>query len=209
MCSKGRASTVVATKGSFGREPPRSSACNEAVRLRAVLRFDLTPDAHLRLWETADVPELHALIGANREHLAPWMAWVDQRLEDTARFVAGTRHAIADGSGLQTALVERGRIVGSVGTHVVDWANGSTTLGYWLAADATGRGLMTRAVAAYVDHCFGPWHLQRIEIRCATANAASRAIPERLGFAHEGTARRAMRVGDAWQDLEVYALLAP
>lgn len=51
------------------------------------------------------------------------------------------------------------------------------------------------------------YNLQRIDIRCATNNTKSRAIPERLGFTHEGTLRRAEKVYDQWYDHEVYALL--
>jgi ribosomal-protein-serine acetyltransferase len=49
--------------------------------------------------------------------------------------------------------------------------------------------------------------LQKVDIRCASGNRRSRAIPERLGFTHEGTLRQAERVYEAWFDHEVYALL--
>jgi ribosomal-protein-serine acetyltransferase len=67
---------------------------------------------------------------------------------------------------------------------------------------------MTEAVRALVDHAFGPWRLERVEIAAAVDNARSRAIPERLGFREEGVRRRAERVGDRWLDHAVYAMLA-
>lgn len=172
-----------------------------------MLRLDLTPDAHLRLWETSDAEELHALITANREHLAPWMPWVDQGLEGVRAFIAMARQTIADDAGLQTALVEHGRLVGSIGTNAFDRANRRTELGYWIAADAGGRGLVTRAVSAYLDHCFGVWELERVQIGPAVHNARSRAVPERLGFTLDGTLRRYYRVGDEQQDIAMYSLL--
>jgi RimJ/RimL family protein N-acetyltransferase len=78
----------------------------------------------------------------------------------------------------------------------------------WLSADEQGRGTMTEAVRALVDHAFGPWNLHRVEIGAAVGNARSRAIPERLGFRPEGVRRRAERVGDRFLDLVVYAMLA-
>ena len=54
---------------------------------------------------------------------------------------------------------------------------------------------MTAAVAALLDHAFGPWELTRVEIRAGVANTRSRAIPERLGFREEGVLRAAERIG--------------
>ena len=68
---------------------------------------------------------------------------------------------------------------------------------------------MTRAVRTLVDHAFGVWDLHRVEIQAAVNNHRSRAIPERLGFREEGVLREAERIGDRWNDLAVYAILAP
>src|SRR5690606_30630392 len=144
---------------------------------------------------------------ANRAHLAPWMPFADQAFEATRGFVRRARSALAEPGVLMTAIVERDRIVGSIGTDGLGHDGHSTGLGYWLAADATGRGLATRAARAYVDHCFGPWALERVSIRVATGNARSRAVAERLGFTHEGTLRHQERVAGAWQDIAVYGLL--
>jgi ribosomal-protein-serine acetyltransferase len=66
---------------------------------------------------------------------------------------------------------------------------------------------MTTVVRDLIEIGRRHYSLQKIDIRCATGNAKSRAIPERLGFSHEGTLRRAERVYDQWLDHEVYALL--
>ena len=95
------------------------------------------------------------------------------------------------------------------GDVVTDLARPIPYLGYWLARDAQGRGLITRGVAAMLDHAFGPWRLHRVEIRAAPDNARSRAVPERLGFTLEGRLRDAERHPGGFRDLVVYALLAP
>ena len=48
-----------------------------------------------------------------------------------------------------------------------------------------------------------------MEIRAATDNRRSRAIPERLGFREEGVEREVERIGTRYNDLVVYGLLAP
>ena len=67
---------------------------------------------------------------------------------------------------------------------------------------------MTAAVRALTDHALTVWELNRVEIRVASENRRSRAIPERLGFREEGTLREAHRVGDRHVDLVVYSMLA-
>lgn len=172
-------------------------------------RIELAGGCWLRLLREPDARELHAVIAANRDHLARWLAWAAaQTLDDTVAFIARTRAQLASNDGFQTAIVEDGAIVGVAGFLGVSWPNRCTKVGYWLAASAQGRGTMTRAVGALVDHAFRTWRLHRVEIRAGVDNAGSRAIPERLGFTHEGVAREAERVGDRYVDQVVYSMLA-
>ena len=167
-------------------------------------RFALTDTVQLRPLETGDAEELHALVVANREHLAPWLPWAaDQDLERTRAFIARSQ---ADE--LQLALVEDGRIIGAVGFSPIDRDNRSTDIGYWIDRAHQGRGLVTRAVRALLDHAFGALGLHRIEIEAAPGNPRSLAIPERLGFTREGVRRECERAGDGWLDSVVFGLLA-
>ncbi len=174
-----------------------------------MFRLALPDNRWLRPIEESDGRELHAAIEANREHLARWMPWAaDQTLAGTTAFIAHTRRQLADNDGFQTVVVEEGAIVGVVGYHGISWRDRSTSLGYWLTKPAQGRGTMTLAVQALVDHAFETWRLNRIEIRAGIGNARSRSIPERLGFAPEGVLRAAELVGGRYVDLAVYAVLA-
>jgi ribosomal-protein-serine acetyltransferase len=163
----------------------------------------------LRLLEEADAQELYRLTDANRAYLARWMPWASgQTLEGTLEFIRLTIRQATSNDGFQAAVISEGAIIGIAGFHGVNWPHGSTTIGYWLAEEHQGRGLMTRAVRTLVGHAFGAWGLHRVEIRAATDNHRSRAIPERLGFRQEGVQREAERIGDRYYDLAVYGLLA-
>jgi ribosomal-protein-serine acetyltransferase len=170
----------------------------------------LDDDRLLRPYAESDAEELYALIDAEREMLSRWMPWAPgQTLEGVREYIATTRRQLADDDGFQAAIVERGAIVGSIGFHRLDRVNRSSSLGYWLAAEAQGRGTVTLATAALIDWAFtGPWRLHRLEIRAGVANARSRAVPARLGFTFEGVLRGAENLGDGWLDHAVYGLLA-
>jgi ribosomal-protein-serine acetyltransferase len=174
-----------------------------------MLRHDLGPHWLIRPVRDDDAEELDALVGANRAHLAAWMPWAaDQDLAGTREFLRTSAQERDDGSALQLAITERGVIAGLVGFHGIRRADAHAEIGYWLAADRQGRGTMTAAVRALAGHGFSALGLHRIEIRSAPANVRSRAIPERLGFVHEGTLREAERIGERWLDLAVYGMLA-
>jgi ribosomal-protein-serine acetyltransferase len=168
-------------------------------------------DAHsLRLLEDSDAVELHALVEANRAYLSRWMPWASsQSLGDTSAFIESARRQAAENDGFQAAIVFEGRIAGVVGFHSVDWPHRKTSVGYWLGEEHQGRGTMTRAVRALVDHALRTWQLHRVEARVAPENVRSRAVLERLGFRREGTLRQAELVGGRFLDNVVYAVLAP
>jgi ribosomal-protein-serine acetyltransferase len=162
----------------------------------------------LRSLRAADAPELHALIEVNRKYLARWVPWAaEQTITDTEKFIVETEAQRARNDGFQVAIAPDGPIVGIVGFHSVSWGNRNTTIGYWLAEDAQGRGTMTTAVRALVYHAFDEWDLHRVAIHCAPANRRSRAIPERLGFREEAILRENELVGGRWLDSVVYGLL--
>jgi ribosomal-protein-serine acetyltransferase len=164
----------------------------------------------LRQFEIRDAGELYELVDRNRVYLSRWMPWAPRETRADAReFIAGTLRQAAVNDGIQTAITVDGAIAGSVGVHAISWQNSSTSIGYWLAENHQGRGIMTRAVAAYLDHAFGTWRLHRIELRAAVTNERSRAVAERLNLTLEGILRDAERVGDRMHDLAVYSMLAP
>jgi ribosomal-protein-serine acetyltransferase len=150
-------------------------------------------------------------VAANREHLATWLPWVqataDAGVGARREFIRRARRQLGANDGFQAAIIEGDAIIGVVGFHHVDWANRSTSLGYWLAEDRQGRGTMTEAVRALVRHAFEVWDLNRVEIRVAVGNNRSAAIPQRLGFVEEGILREAERHAGGYRDIVVYSLL--
>jgi ribosomal-protein-serine acetyltransferase len=141
-----------------------------------MLRTDLGDGVTLRDFTLDDADELHALIAANRDRLRPWMPWADQDLEATRQYLRDATTASRD---VQSAITLDGRIVGAIGlVHPAGFA----MLGYWLAAEAEHRGIVTRAVDAYVEHAFADLGYEHIELRAAVNNVRSRAVAERAGF---------------------------
>ncbi|WDI42608.1 GNAT family N-acetyltransferase [Bremerella sp. P1] len=172
--------------------------------------YHLEPNLRLELLAPRHAQELFAAVDANREHLSPWMPWVPstKSVADVEAFIATTLQQLGEDNGFQTAIRAGQNIVGVIGMHKIDWRNKSTSLGYWLSQQAQGQGIMTKACAAYISHAFTQLGLHRVEIRCATENAKSRAIPERLGFTAEGTVREVESINGRYLSHVVYGLLS-
>jgi len=167
-------------------------------------------DRHsLRQLVFSDAAELFTLCDTNRAHLRRWLPWLDRTrsVADTRVFIEGTLRQHESNQGFQTVILCDGRIAGVVGYHRIDWANRHTSLGYWLAEAYQGRGFMSASCQVLVDHAFAALNLNRLAIACATGNTRSRAIPQRLGFAHDGTIRDAEWLYDHYIDHEIYSQL--
>ena len=101
----------------------------------------------------------------------------------------------------------QGSIVGGVTLRHFDPMRGVIEVGYWLFAEARGRGLATKAVRAVAREVFasGLW---RLEAHVRIGNDASDRVLERAGFTREGVKRRYLRHGGERVDASVFALLA-
>jgi ribosomal-protein-serine acetyltransferase len=154
--------------------------------------------------------EVFSAVRENRDSLAEWLPWPDavKCLSDTRDFIRTAMDQQADGAALQIGIWADGAFAGGIGLHAVDWDDRRTSIGYWLGPHARGRGVMTTCARALTDFALCDLKLSRVEMRCAEGNHASRAVPERLGYVQEGTAREDMVVGGKYLDCVVYAALA-
>ena len=173
----------------------------------------LPVDSGLRLasLQPDDAEELFALTDANRAHLRRWLPWLDQTrvLAATVRFIDHARAEQAAGTGLHCGIFEQNILVGVCGYNRIDAVNRSASIGYWLAADAQGRGIMSRCVTALSLYGFAKRGLHRQSIACAEANHASAAVALRCGFRFEGVARDVEWLYDHYVGHRVHSRLRP
>ncbi len=170
---------------------------------------DLGAGIRLGLLEERHSLELYQLIDHNRDHLRTWMPWLDYNTSqaDSKAFIRSSLERFATGNGFDAGIWFEGLLAGVIGLHYVNQNSRKTEIGYWLGAEFTGHGIMTKACAALLEHCFTDLKLHRVELACATQNLKSCAIPERLGFTLEGEARDAEWLYDHFVSHKRYGLL--
>jgi ribosomal-protein-serine acetyltransferase len=164
----------------------------------------------LRIYEQRHAQEVFDACDANREHIAPWLPWIDttKTIDDTLAFIRRSLEQFARSEGCQCGIWENGVYVGGVGFLPISHAHDRGEIGYWLVKSAEGRGIMTAASRALTDHAFHDLKLNRLEIRAAAGNTRSRAVAERLSFRQDGVLRQALKIRETYHDLVVYGMLA-
>ncbi len=82
-----------------------------------------------------------------------------------------------------------GTLQGMIG--LTDEGTGSAEIGYWLAPDVRGTGMVARAMDLVVEHAFAAdgLALTRLSWRAYAGNVRSRRVAERAGFRVEGEIR--------------------
>lgn len=148
---------------------------------------------------------LFTLVHGSRPHLYPWLPWLKRihSPQDTAAFIL---RLVAE-RGPQFVINVDNRLCGGLGFYALDQTEKKAALGYWLGAEYTGQGIMLDAVRQLCNYGFLHFHLQKIEIRCAVNNHASRKVPERLGFYLEGVQPKAEWLSDQYVDHALYSIL--
>ena len=172
--------------------------------------FRVDSSLELRLIEERHAEEYFQLTEQNRDYLKQWLSYLDahRSVEDVRRVLRGNLVGFADGTRLNPGIWFEGKLAGIAGYDRINSFDREADLSYWLAANLQGKGIVTKSCRALLDYAFDELGLNRVEVRCATGNRKSRAIPERLGFTEEGTIRQAQWVYDHFVDHVVYGMLS-
>jgi ribosomal-protein-alanine N-acetyltransferase len=103
-----------------------------------------------------------------------------------------------------------GPIIGTCNyTNIVRGAFHACHLGYQVARDHEGRGIMAEALRATNAFMFATMRLHRIMANFRPENDRSRRLLERLGFVEEGFARAYLFIDGAWRDHVLTTLVHP
>ena len=83
----------------------------------------------------------------------------------------------------------------------------SCTIGYWIAKDCEGKGMMSESLELVKEFIFNELKLHRIEAACLPHNIPSLKVLLKNGFIKEGTARKLLKINDKWQDHTVLSFI--
>jgi len=168
----------------------------------------------LRCWEPRDAPIIKSAIDSSLDQLRRWMPWAHDEpveLPEMVERLRGFRARFDTGEDYIYGLLtpDEAEAVGGSGLHT-RLGDAALEIGYWVRADLAGRGLVTEAASALTRAAFDVCGVERMEIHCDARNAASLAIPRKLGYLEEATLRRRLPPcppGTAPGDVTIFSLL--
>lgn len=156
-----------------------------------------------------DSKRLEALILGNRSWLRPWEATnpTSPNSFDVRSQLRGLIRQLDDESGIPFVIEVQGQIQGQLNVANIMYGSvSSAVLGYWLAPEEAGKGVMPLSVALVTDYLMNQIGLHRVEINIRPENHASLRVIQKLGFRYEGLKQRYIHINGDWRDHYVFAL---
>lgn len=162
-------------------------------------------------------------------HAQDWHAWVDVRTRDQAHlkpfeprwpenclsrdfFMKRIARQARDwrmNASRSFLIFERatGALIGGVNiNNLTLGASCHGALGYWIAREYEGQGLMREALSCVLRYGFEGVSLQRMNAACVPENERSAQLLARLGFQEEGFAESYMQINGVWRDHRLFGL---
>ena len=129
-----------------------------------VLLRDVTEDDRAIFFEQQRDPDANYMAAFTAKNPADWDA-----------FMAHWNKILADDTIIKKTIIVDGQVAGNI---VSFEQSGEREVGYWLGKEYWGRGIATKALAAFLDHV----HVRPLYAHAAKDNRASIRVLEKCGF---------------------------
>lgn len=178
--------------------------CDEPVPKLYTERLALSPltmkdaDALFAIWSNAEVME-YLVFDAFRN------------LEQAYQMIEFLLQCIERGEGARwtISLRDSGRVIGTCGFHNVKEEHRRAEIGYEIAREQWGKGLMSEALRELLRFCFEQKNFHRLEALVTEGNERSLALLRRAGFQEEGVLRDYEFVRGRFQNQVMLSLIQP
>ena len=175
-----------------------------------MLKLKVDNEIKLGTYTEENAEEVFKVVMKNYDHLYQWSPWLDKNysLERAKEFAKICEKQFEEKTSIPLCIKFNGQVVGGTGFNNFNWDYRTTEIGYWLAKDFNGKGIVTKSCWTLMKYAFEKFQLNRVVIKCVPTNERSRKIPEKLGFINEGIERQGGFHHGKFVDFVVYSMLA-
>ena len=149
--------------------------------------------------------EFFDIVTKNKEFLAEWLEWVGLYTQPEVAF--NYLNSISNMKEPSYIIQLDGKVIGGHGFVDFNERYKFAELGYWLAPDFNGRGVVTRGIKFLEDFAFGECSMNRLQIKVDKENIKSQAVAIRAGYKKEGILRQGYVLYGVPRDLILYSKL--
>ena len=162
----------------------------------------------IRRWELSDARNLATALSNKKiqDNLRDGLPYPYTE-KDGKEFIS-TMLAANENDTFAFAITVNGKVIGSIGAfRQTNIHNKTAELGYYIAEEYWGKGIMTEAVKQLCDYVFSHTDIIRIYAEPFSYNIGSCRVLEKAGFQYEGTLRsNALKNGNVL-DMKMYSKL--
>ena len=162
----------------------------------------------IRRWELSDARDLATALSNKKiqDNLRDGLPYPYTE-KDGKEFIS-TMLAANENDTFAFAITVNGKVIGSIGAfRQTNIHNKTAELGYYIAEEYWGKGIMTEAVKQLCDYVFSHTDIIRIYAEPFSYNIGSCRALEKAGFQYEGTLRsNALKNGNVL-DMKMYSKL--
>ena len=162
----------------------------------------------IRKWELSDAKDLAAALSNKKvqSNLRDGLPYPYTE-QDGKDFISAILSADENES-FSFAITVDNMVIGSIGIFRQDNIHRQTAeLGYYIAEEYWGKGIMTEAVRQICEYVFTESNIIRIYAEPFAYNTASCRVLEKAGFQYEGTLRSNAVKNGKVIDMKMYSLL--
>jgi len=162
----------------------------------------------LRPWKLEDLDNLVRF--ANNKKIADNLTDAFPHPYSREDGIAFIKNFIGDNPARIFAIEVEGIACGSIGIVLqADVHRKNAEMGYWLAEDYWGRGIMTAAVRQIIEYGFKTFDINRIFARPYSYNLASQRVLAKAGMKLEGRFEKALFKNGQFMDELIFSILKP
>lgn len=149
----------------------------------------------IRLLTSQDLEAFYNLVDKNRPRLEDFFAGTVSKtrtLKETEKFMVDIIQKVSSKTYFPYIIINNlsNTIIGFIDLKNIDWNIPKSELGCYIDEDYTGKGITTKAISLFCDHCFEKYSFKKIYLRTHEANMSARIVAEKCGFELEGLIRR-------------------
>lgn len=162
----------------------------------------------IRKWELSDAKDLAAALSNKKvqDNLRDGLPYPYTE-QDGKEFISAMLSA-DENETFAFAIMVDDKVVGSIGIFRQGNIHSQTAeLGYYIAEEYWGKGIMTEAVKQICEYVFANSDIIRIYAEPFAYNIASCRVLEKVGFQYEGTLRSNAVKNSKVIDMKMYSLL--